>query len=312
MSEIYQAEICESAVADSYTGLYALYDELVAAHPEYVTMHVLGTDSWGNEVREYVFTTPNYNSRKDAPRKLDKEIQKPVLLVTSGIHGDEKTSVAGGYIFLKALCENKGPDSMATLREAICIKMIPCAVPTGYSNCKRFNQDGVNLNRNFYIGWMPLGAPGEANYGGPRPASECETRLIQNWMEANVDHAFAFLDLHNTRGCETDVTWIALVDHGVQKPELIQAYNGCINSLARHWRQDYGLPYDRNLGYGGRIIAIACAARYANYLGIPSAILESSWQQKFTTDTQQYGPVTNAISAEYFGNLVLRLAKEYL
>lgn len=197
-------------------------------------MNVLGQDKWGCEVREYVFSTPNCNSRKDAPVKLDKEIQKPILLVTSGIHGNEKTAVAGGYIFLKALCENKGPDDMATLREAVCIKIIPCAAPTGYSACSRVNEGGVNLNRNFCIGWVPFGTPEEGTYAGAWAASEPETRLIQNWMEYNMDDAFAYLDLHNTRGVETDVTWACFVDYGVKKQEMIRTYNGCINSLARH------------------------------------------------------------------------------
>ena len=309
--EIYKAELSNAGVADSYEGLYALYDRLVAEHPEYVSMNVLGTDEWNNEIREYIFSTPNFNARTDAPRRLDKEIPKPVLLVTSGVHGEEKTSVAGGYLFLKELAENKGPDSMAALREAICIKMIPCVVPSGYSNCDRVNAAGVNMNRNFYTGWYPAGVLGEGNYSGPLPGSEKETKLVQRWMENN-DEAFYYLDLHNTGSVDGDVTWVSIMDQSSYRDELLKDYSACLNSLARHWRQDYGLPRDRNLGYSGRIITIACAARYADYLGIPSVIMESSWQQKYTTDTERFGPVTNAISAEFFGNMVLRLAKEYL
>ncbi len=129
--------------------------------------------------------------------------------------------------------------------------------------------------------------------------------LLEYIVKLRVEKAKQLLE-------ETDVTWACFVDYGVKKQEMIRTYNGCINSLARHWRQDYGLPRDRNLGYGSRIIAMAGASRYANYIGIPTALLESSWQQKYTTDTEMYGPVTNAISAEYFGNMALRLAKEYL
>lgn len=311
MIDIYKAELTDEGVAASHEELYALYDRLTQKYPEYVSMNVLGMDDWGNELREYVFSTPNFNSRKDAPRTIAKEIQKPVLLVTSGVHGEEKTSVAGGYLFLKELAESKGPDCMAALREAICIKMIPCVVPSGYSNCDRASAAGVNMNRNFYTGWYPAGTPEDKNYSGSLPGSEKETKAVQKWMEQN-DNAFYYLDLHNTGNVDTDVTWIAIMNQAPYRDELLKNYSACLNSLARHWRQDHGLPPDRNLGYSGRIMTIACAARYADYLGIPSIILESSWQQKYTTDTERFGPVTNAISAEFFGNMVLRLAKEYL
>jgi murein peptide amidase A len=43
---------------------------------------------------------------------------------------------------------------------------------------------GVDLNRNFPGTWQPLGHPGSVHYGGPRPASERETRIAVHLLQA--------------------------------------------------------------------------------------------------------------------------------
>jgi protein MpaA len=43
----------------------------------------------------------------------------------------------------------------------------------------RVNGRGVNLNRNFPAGWIPGGRAWDAEYPGPRPFSEPETRIAR-------------------------------------------------------------------------------------------------------------------------------------
>ncbi len=108
------------------------------------------------------------------------------LLVFGCIHGDECGASAieptiGGC-----------PDPSAD------IFIVPDLDPDGSAARSRLNAHGVDLNRNFNAGWRPAGEAGSAEYPGPRPFSEPETRLA-----ARIVHALepaATIWFHQYRG----------------------------------------------------------------------------------------------------------------
>jgi len=55
--------------------------------------------------------------------------------------------------------------------------IIPDLNPDGVAAGTLGNSHGVRLNRNFPSQWQPLGPPGSANYAGPGPLSEPESRI---------------------------------------------------------------------------------------------------------------------------------------
>jgi protein MpaA len=55
--------------------------------------------------------------------------------------------------------------------------IIPDLNPDGVAAGTLGNSHGVDLNRNFPYQWQPLGPPGSANYAGPGPLSEPESRI---------------------------------------------------------------------------------------------------------------------------------------
>ena len=87
------------------------------------------------------------------------------VLVFGCIHGDE--CAARGLEPLANGC----PDPRAN------VFIVPNLDPDGFATATRLNGRGVDLNRNFPSGWKRSGDPGTAEYSGPKPFSEPETRL---------------------------------------------------------------------------------------------------------------------------------------
>jgi protein MpaA len=87
------------------------------------------------------------------------------VLVFACIHGDE--CAARGIEPLVNGCPE--PDAN--------VFVVPNFDPDGSAAATRLNGRGVDLNRNFPSGWQPIGQRGSAEYSGPRPFSEPETRL---------------------------------------------------------------------------------------------------------------------------------------
>ncbi|XP_073832248.1 carboxypeptidase B-like [Musca autumnalis] len=59
---------------------------------------------------------------------------------------------------------------------------------------------GVDLNRNFNIGWNTIGSsenPCRNNYHGPRPHSERETKAIVTYLKSIEKNLVAFLTFHS-------------------------------------------------------------------------------------------------------------------
>jgi len=88
------------------------------------------------------------------------------LLVVGAIHGDE----SAGLRVVGALLGTRPPTLSA-------IWILHALNPDGVAARTRQNARGVDLNRNFPLGWRPLGHRGDQQYSGPRALSEPESRL---------------------------------------------------------------------------------------------------------------------------------------
>jgi protein MpaA len=88
------------------------------------------------------------------------------LLMVGCIHGNES---AGTAIARRLASGAPPPRAMLWVVEDL--------NPDGVSAGTRQNADGVDLNRNFPWRWRPLGHRGYAQYSGPHPLSEPESRI---------------------------------------------------------------------------------------------------------------------------------------
>jgi len=135
---------------------------------------------------------------------------KPALFFTGTIHAREWIGHELAIEFTKYILENLEDDlNLKTYLKKATIYIVPCANPDGYEYSKnhfsfwrknrRANADGsfgVDLNRNFPIGFVASSKPTSNVYGGPEPFSEPETRALRDFVESHENISIA-LDYHS-------------------------------------------------------------------------------------------------------------------
>lgn len=119
---------------------------------------------------------------------------KVKILISTGVHGNEKSASTGVLLFVKRLLS--GDKAMAPLAQNCEFHIIPCVNPWGYDNVQRNNARNVNVNRNFGYNWEHQ-AGGNISEKGISAYSEQETIAIRDWMEDNKDMDI-FIDVHDS------------------------------------------------------------------------------------------------------------------
>jgi hypothetical protein len=166
---------------------YLTYDELreklsqeAEAHPDIAKVQVIGKSCLGRPI--------------EAVRLSSSGTEVPKVLFVGGTHGLEKVGVAMVIRLLDELVEGYVTDQRITsmLRQGEAW-LVPVLNPDGYAASKRKNARGVDLNRNFGVGFSDGGAARWKFwpfYRGPSPYSEPETRAIKD-LTSNVHFSIA-------------------------------------------------------------------------------------------------------------------------
>lgn len=263
------------------TELYALYDALVTAHPNYITKSDLGTDQSGEyHLYKYSFVPESITVTGSEVFSIPS---MPKILLGSGTHGngqdagDEPEMVVGVYYLLKNICDNwYGNEALTYLRHHVRIELIPVQNPWGYVNESRRNSRQVDINRNFPFGWQE-GTPGTDTYGGTEPLSEAESVIIKNFIDANTDALFYF-DLHTTGGTQTQDKMIYY--SMMPNKNLIVPANDTVIYLSDKWNHENIANLDTTIMHGYinsvRTIGSGSIYQYANSVkGIPACVMEA-------------------------------------
>jgi hypothetical protein len=135
---------------------------------------------------------------------------KPAMLYTGSIHAREwiGNELALDFIEFVAKNRNINPILENSLKKST-IYMIPCLNPDGYEYSRKYfsfwrknrrpNSDGsigVDLNRNFSIGFHKELNKNSNVYGGEYPFSEAETKAIKEFVDNHSNITIA-LDYHS-------------------------------------------------------------------------------------------------------------------
>ena len=185
---------------------YTSYDECVdffksaqASNPNLFQVESIGK-TW--EDRDIIAVSITKNV-KDAGKK-------PALFYTGTIHAREWIGIELSLSFAKYILEHIDYDpQLNDILDRTTLYMVPCANPDGFEYSRnhfafwrknrRKNGDGtfgVDLNRNFSVGFTPNQNTSSNVYSGPSAFSEPETRALKDFVESH-DNITIALDYHS-------------------------------------------------------------------------------------------------------------------
>ena len=170
----------------SANDIYAMWDDITADDPTYVTRSSIGEGTDGLPIYAYTFAPPAYGNT--------------VLVV--GMHGSEKIGMYAVAKMMELLVNDwQSHPALAALRAKTRIVVVPIASRHAADNNHRTNANGVDLNRNWDYAWEEANEPpGTPTYKGPEPFSEPETRAIRDLVYSLQAQGglVAALDVHDT------------------------------------------------------------------------------------------------------------------
>jgi len=143
-------------------------------------------------------------------KDVDTHDQKPALFYTGTIHAREWIGIELSISFAKYILDHIDYDpQLNSLLDRSTLYMVPCANPDGFEYSRnhfsfwrknrRKNADGsfgVDLNRNFSIGFTPNKNTSSNVYSGPSPFSEPETSALRDFATSHPNITIA-LDYHS-------------------------------------------------------------------------------------------------------------------
>jgi len=185
---------------------YTSYDECVEffktaqkSNPDLFKVETIGK-TWENRDIIAVSITSN----------VAVAAEKPALFYTGTIHAREWIGIELSLSFAKYILEHIDYDPrLKKILKSTTLYMVPCANPDGFEYSRnhfsfwrknrRDNGDGtfgVDLNRNFSIGFSPNKNTSSNVYSGPEAFSEPETKALRDFVLSHENITIA-LDYHS-------------------------------------------------------------------------------------------------------------------
>ncbi len=183
----------------SYDECVTFFKEAQRKNPELVKVESIGK-TW--EERDIIAVTITKN--------VESNLEKPALFFTGTIHAREWVGIEVSLSFAKYILEHiEYEPILNSILDKSTLYMVPCANPDGFEYSRnhfsfwrknrRKNLDGsygVDLNRNFEIGFSKNNNMSSNVYSGIEPFSEPETRALRDFALSHKNITIA-LDYHS-------------------------------------------------------------------------------------------------------------------
>ena len=275
--------------------IYDIYDDLAKRYPQQVTKQTLG-QVFGWDVNQYTFRHFSMENTSDFTLPQLK------ICIVSSIHGYEQGAAWTAAQFFRLMMDDTTDPALAFLRRNVVFQVIPVANPSGFSRNARCNDNGVDLNRNFEKDFIYDMDRSSKYWGGEKPCSETETRLLMEFIQKNTD-AQVVLDYHNI--------WGGYPLFYVYGQEDVALAYSVFSALSDKWKKEYPqLPQNEILGLvkpnGGE-------GMFADYvLGEKLWVLtmETPWCMP-VIGTEQYDAPTIRCSVDVLANTLLAIVRSF-
>ncbi len=189
-------------------------------------------------------------------KNIDKHLDKPALFFTGTIHAREWIGIELSLSFAKYILDHIDYDpQLNAILDRATLYMVPCANPDGFEYSRnhfsfwrknrRKNPDGsfgVDLNRNFSVGFTPNKDTTSNVYSGPNAFSEPETSALRDFVTTHKNITIA-LDYHS----QGNVFFPA---HNFIHEDAIDAIdlNLLAGNMAEEIRKESGREYGVHMG----------------------------------------------------------------
>lgn len=183
----------------SYPECVEFFKEAEKSHPDLFQVTTIGK-TW--EERDIILVTIS--------KDMKNAESNPALFYTGSIHAREWVGIELAVGYARHLIAHIDFDpQLNQMLERSTFYIVPCANPDGFEYSRkhfsfwrknrRQNADGsygVDLNRNFSIGYAPSKNTSSNVYSGPQPFSEPETAALRDFVLAHPNISIA-LDYHS-------------------------------------------------------------------------------------------------------------------
>lgn len=229
----------------SYSECVDFFTNAQKSNPDLVKVESIGK-TW--EDREIIAVT--------ITKDIEKNRDKPALFYTGTIHAREWIGIELSISFAKYILERIDYDpQLNALLDRSTLYMVPCANPDGFEYSRnhfafwrknrRANPDGsfgVDLNRNFEVGFIPNSNTISNVYSGPHAFSEPETIALRDFVLEHKNITIA-LDYHS----QGNVIFPA---HNFIHEDAIDAVdlNVLASNMAEEIRKESGREYGVHMG----------------------------------------------------------------
>jgi len=287
----YDCAIPDSGTYDdsTFSDVYDAYDALCTAYPNIISREEdIGEDADGNGIRYYKIQKIPSSVRtiSDSTNLYNTYCTPKHCLLSSGVHGNEKSGVWGLYYFVKDFIESKAQWAVDISNDFI-FHVVPVIDPWGYNNNSRNNKNDVNINRDYQ----------SAN---PEPETSAVLSLI-----ASIDSLYCAIDSHSTEG---NYGYIATRRTNPDVSDIMKIATRTISECAPRWKE-----YNGVMSFPGNYpFAYACLS--VNDGTLPDYLIDSNITTLAVTvetikyDGEKQKPASK-MSADYIGNILPKLVK---